>query len=97
MLELQWKMTPFVAEQLARASVPKQENLPGEIKILAVIWMNKNINKYNTYLPKGVATINQFICPSLKSTLNSLAKGNPFLIIKWGKSSGLPFVSQVVT
>jgi hypothetical protein len=51
---------------------------------ISVIWnatcgKDKWISLESHYLPKGVATINQFISSSLKSTFHSLTKGHPVL------------------
>ena len=60
-----------------------QTHLPGHS-----LCINSTINKKETlknwqegknYLPKWVATINQFICSSLKSTLPTLSKCHPIL------------------
>lgn len=43
------------------------------------MWLKKIKYDSGIYLPKGVATVNQFICPSLESAFHSLTKCHPAL------------------
>lgn len=68
-------------QQLSLVFVLKQEQLPGHTpEVCQIEWrMPRKKNRDGINLPKGVATINQFISSSLKSTFHSLAKCHPTL------------------